>query len=142
MEPAIHSGDLAWVNPWAYRQHLPARGDMIVFIGGPYGELMFKRVIGLPGEQVAILDEKVFIDGIPLAESYIDQPTRSGRVKSLNLSEHQVYVLGDNRNHSNDSRSFGPVSLDSITGKVVFVLSPDRMYLMPEVSYPTAGKVP
>lgn len=142
MAPALHTGDLLWVNPFAYRQHLPERGDVIVLRQPDGGWLLTKRVIGLPGEQVVILEEKVFIDGAELVESYVDDPTRSGRVASVSLSEHQVYVLGDNRNHSNDSRSFGPLSLDSIVGKVVLVVSPDRVYLMPTVPYPTPGTGP
>jgi signal peptidase I len=142
MEPALQSGDLLFVNPWAYRRHLPARGDVIVLRYSDEGWLLPKRVIGLPGERVDIADGKIFIDGLELVESYVDQSARAGQVASVSLSERQVYVLGDNRNHSSDSRNFGPVSLGDIVGKVVVVQSPERMRLMPEMSYPTPGIVP
>jgi signal peptidase I len=143
MEPALHSGELLWMNTWAYRQHLPARGDVIIFlVPVPDGGLSFKRVIGLPGEEVAILDGAVLIDGTPLAEPYIDVPTLPGKQASVKLSDREVFVLGDNRNHSTDSRTFGPLPLDNIVGKAVLVVSPGRMQVVPKVSYPTPGTGP
>ena len=62
MAPTLKTGDLTRVNLWAYRRHPPMRGDLIV-LKHPAGELLLKRVIGLPGEQVDIIDGKVFIDG-------------------------------------------------------------------------------
>jgi signal peptidase I len=91
---------------------------------------------------VMILDGKVFIDGELLAEPYATGPTASGRENAWELRAGEVFVLGDNRAYSNDSRSFGPVTIDRIVGKVFFVLTPDSMQLVPTVSYPTPATTP
>ena len=91
---------------------------------------LVKRVIGLPGERVTMRDGEVFIDGQPLKESYIDETTLPGRGMEVSLSDEEVFVLGDNRSNSSDSRNLGPIPLDSVLGKVVFVLAPDRMELV------------
>ncbi len=89
---------------------------------------LVKRVIGLPGETVEIREEGVFINGALLDEPYIEMgiDTRAGRrgFDEVTLGENEVYVLGDNRPHSSDSRSFGPVLLDEISGSVLVRIWP------------------
>lgn len=124
----------------------PHRGDIIVLnpptsSTSPY----VKRVIALPGETVTFRDGLVFVDGIPLTESYIDGAITFCRTPvvqqsdswcSLTVPDDSVYVLGDNRMHSSDSRAFGPVKISAIVGKVVFTNWPlDRFGPVPAPDY-------
>ena len=81
-------------------------------------------MVGLPGETVSICDGVVHIDGRPLQEPYLD-PRRNRRLcqmEPVTLGEREVFVLGDNRDSSNDSRRIGPIPLDMLRGKVRRVL--------------------
>ena len=109
----------------------PGRGDVIVFRAPPSPDRDFvKRVIGLPGERVRISGGEIFINGERLQETYLAEsdlrrdmdcvPNTLGCV----LAEDEYFVLGDNRDHSNDSRDWGPVRLEVIVGKVWFVYWP------------------
>lgn len=115
MEPNLHNNQRLIIEKITYRFHSPSRGDIVV-IRRPQPEPLIKRVIGLPGETVEIRDGKVFINGEPLDEPYLDQPTLGTMPPRLVPEEH-VFVLGDNRNASNDSRAFGMVSFDDIIGR-------------------------
>ncbi|MDY7040030.1 MAG: signal peptidase I [Chloroflexota bacterium] len=117
MEPNLHHSQRLVVEKISYRFHGPRRGDVVVLKSSEHGsELLIKRVVGLPGERVEIHDGLVYIDGVPLAEPYLTQGT-SGYKEAVVVPPLQVYVLGDNRGFSNDSRSFGPVSLENIVGR-------------------------
>ena len=107
--------------------HAPRRGDVVI-IGIP-GEkdLLVKRAVALPGETVAVQDGKVYLDGQPLEELWA---TRQGGADypPTRVPPHHVFVLGDNREESRDSRSFGPVPIDQIGGRVRFIIWPlDRI---------------
>lgn len=106
-----------------YPFHPPQRGDIIVF-DPPIaaGEKPYiKRVIGLPGETVSIHDGSVYIDGERLAEAYLGTTSTSwpgrGEDFELQVPEDHLFVMGDNRNNSTDSRSFGPVAYDELIGR-------------------------
>jgi len=130
MEPNFFDHEYLIIDEISYRFSVPQRGQVIVF-RYPLNpqEYFIKRVIGLPGEEVEIKDGQVWIyntqrpDGFVLQEDYLpsDLATNnpvgvSGRI-AVGLG--QYYVLGDNRNASKDSRSFGPVNQSFITGKVL-----------------------
>lgn len=147
MEPTLDSGQMLLVNrqvyfhfdvndvvnvlPFVEREgedivyplHPPQRGDIIVFDPpiGQSGKPYIKRVIGLPGEHLAIHDGSVYINGERLEEDYLGATATSwpGRQPDYEtvVPEGNIFVLGDNRNNSTDSRSFGPVSVDAIIGK-------------------------
>ncbi len=120
MEPNLHSDERLVVEKLSYRFHGPRRGDIVVLrdpSGGP--ELLIKRVIGLPGERVTVADGRVYIDGVPLDEPYLSQPTL-GTSRTWLIPPLTVFVMGDNRSASRDSRVFGPVPLDQIIGRVLF----------------------
>ncbi len=120
MEPNLHSDERLVVEKISYRFHGPRRGDIVVLhdpAGGP--ELLIKRVIGLPGERVTLADGRVYIDGTPLDEPYLSQPT-PGNSRTWLVPPLTVFVMGDNRSASRDSRVFGPVPLDQIIGRVLF----------------------
>lgn len=120
MEPNLHDEQRLMVEKVSYRLHGPRRGDIVVLpdpTGGPIP--LIKRVIGLPGERVTITNGRVYIDGTILNEPYLNQITQ-GEGRSWLVPPMQVFVLGDNRGNSKDSRYFGPVSLESLLGHAVF----------------------
>lgn len=116
MEPNLHTDMRLVVEKLSYRLHGPERGDIVVLRLRPDDELLIKRVIALPGEEVTIRDGGVYVDGKLLDEPYLDQETR-GNLASRVVPPLHVFVMGDNRRASNDSRSFGPVHLDNIIGR-------------------------
>lgn len=116
MEPNLHTDMRLVVEKLSYRLHTPERGDIVVLRVRPGDELLIKRVIGLPGDEVAIHDGRVYVNGQPLDEPYLDQETR-GNLAPRVVPPLHVFVMGDNRRASNDSRSFGPVHIDNIVGK-------------------------
>ncbi|MBN1643080.1 MAG: signal peptidase I [Anaerolineae bacterium] len=119
MEPNLHTDQRLVVEKVSYRLHAPQRGDIVV-VSVPNSEIpLIKRVIGLPGEVIAIQDNHVTIDGVPLDEAYLDD------VVQRDYGPHEVpaghvFVMGDNRGASNDSRYFGPVREDQIIGRAWF----------------------
>ena len=120
MEPTFHDGDYVIVNRLAYQWGTPQRGDVIVF---PYPlnpeEDYIKRVIGLPGDRVAVYKGTLFINGHPIDESYIAEPMARDLAEVV-VPKGTVYVMGDNRNASSNSRSWGPLQEDAIIGKAIF----------------------
>ena len=119
MEPNLHTNERLVIEKLSYRFHGPRRGDVVV-LHDPGGspELLIKRVVGLPGERVTVADGRVFIDGVPLDEPYLAQGTLGGG-RSWIVPPLAVFVMGDNRSASRDSRTFGPVSLDQIIGRAL-----------------------
>jgi signal peptidase I len=123
MENTLHPGNAVLVNRLAYRFGLPERGDIIVF-DPPFEspEPYIKRVIGLPGDEISIRDGTVFVNGSALSEPYLrEQPAARG---TWMVPEESVFVMGDNRNNSSDSRNWGPVPDENIIGRAVFVYWP------------------
>jgi signal peptidase I len=118
MEPNLHSEQRLVVEKLSYRFHGPQRFDIVVLKMPNHGEeLLIKRVIGLPGETVEIRDGHVYVDGNLLAEPFTDQSTHPGRNSKVTVPPLHIYVMGDNRDRSNDSRSFGPVPIDNLIGR-------------------------
>lgn len=148
MLPTIEVNDRVMVNKLAYELGEPQRGDIVVFLD-PRGPVvdeslpeavirsvlealgirtrgrddLIKRVVGLPGETVEIRDNQVLIDGTPLQEPYLsdvfmpDEPP-------VTLGPDEVFVMGDNRSASFDSRRFGPISLDTLIGEAFVTIWP------------------
>lgn len=147
MEPSLDTGQMLLVNRQVYSHfdlngalnvlpfieregenivypfHPPQRGDIIVFnppVGQP-DRPYIKRVVALPGETVSIHDGEVHVNGTPLDEDYLGATSTSWPSReddySLLVPEEHIFVMGDNRNNSTDSRQFGPVSYDAVIGK-------------------------
>jgi len=135
MEPTFSSGDYLLVDEISYRFGEPRRGDVVVF-KRPNSEIyLIKRIVGLPGEEVEINESKIIIrnekfpHGFVIDEPYIDQDNffgGSSRDLKIILGEKEYFVLGDNRDHSSDSREFGAVKIDRFIGKVWFSFSVKR----------------
>jgi len=141
------------VSRLAYDLHDPRRGDVVVF-DSPYGseeddpgfvrrsvqlvaeavgvrqpstEEFIKRVVGLPGEAVEGRDGRVYVDGRALREPYLSADVRTGDFGPVEVPEGALFVMGDNRGNSSDSRVFGPVAEDTVVGRALFrVWPPDR----------------
>lgn len=124
MLPTFESGQFLIVSRLHYMLGDPEFGDVVVFHypGDPEQDYI-KRVIGLPGDMVEIRDTKVYVNKTQLAENYINEqaclPTRC-RDNIWKLGEDEYFVMGDNRNRSSDSRSFGPIQRQHIVGEVIF----------------------
>ncbi|OGF74772.1 signal peptidase I [Candidatus Giovannonibacteria bacterium RIFCSPHIGHO2_02_FULL_46_20] len=127
MEQNFHGGDYLIIDELSYQFRNPARGDVIVF-RYPLNPRNFfiKRIIGLPGEEVQILDGSIFITGIPgaLQEPYLPRDLSTWPNLKLRLGQDQYFVLGDNRGHSSDSRTWGVLPKDNITGRALVRLWP------------------
>ena len=132
MYSTLETGDRVFVNKLSYRLHDPNRGDVVVLhqITGASERDLIKRVIALPGETVEVRNCTVLIDGRVLNEPYLDPevvtPTDCGGDYSLNgpVPEDHVFVMGDNRGGSQDSRVIGPISEDDLVGRAFVVFWP------------------
>ena len=117
MKPTLHEGQYLLINKVVYKLHPPRRGDIIVF-HHPQDSTrdLIKRVVGLPGEEIEACNKQVTIDGMPLKEPYLVHlgGRCSGRIE---LGADEVFVLGDNRPNSDDSRSWGGLQQSLIVGK-------------------------
>ena len=123
MLPTFQPGQYVVVDKLSYLLGKPQRGDVIVFQYplAPDKDYI-KRVIGLPGETVSIGGGVVSVNGQPLNEPYIAAPPNLGGTWAL--SPDQYFVMGDNRNNSSDSRSWGPLERKYLIGKAVLVYWP------------------
>ena len=130
MQPTLHEGNLLVVNKLAYKLGEPKHGDIIVFhYQGTVTEDYIKRVIGLPGDTVNVSGGVVQVNGQTITEPYIAElPGYSGNWK---VPEGELFVLGDNRNHSSDSHDWGFVQQEWVVGKAIVVYWPlDRMRVL------------
>ncbi len=128
MEPNLHTDQRLVVEKLSYNRYLrqmlgfegPQSGDVVVIRLPTQGnELLIKRVIGLPGDVIEIHDGQVFVNGQPLTEPYLVGSTQ-GSYGPTTVPPLNIFVLGDNRNFSNDSRNFGTVPLKNVVGRAWF----------------------
>jgi signal peptidase I len=156
MDPQLQVGDRVVVSRLAYDLHDPRRGDVVVFdcppgagclpdddsswptravdtvleallLRQPGVEEFIKRVIALPGETVEGHDGRVWINGRPLVEPYLDEKVVTSDFEPVTVGEDRIWVMGDNRTNSTDSRIFGQVEVDTIVGRAfVRVWPPNR----------------
>jgi signal peptidase I len=128
MQPTLYEGNFVLVNRIAYRVGEPGRGDIIVFRypPDPDREPYIKRLIGLPGDVVKVENGQVLVNGFPLSESYImADPNYQG---TWQVPEGKLFVLGDNRNNSSDSHSWGFVPLENVIGKAEVIYWPPEQW--------------
>lgn len=128
MEPTLYNGQDVLINRFSYKLTSPKRGDVIVFLpsGNQNSHFYLKRVVGVPGETVQIIDGYLYIDGLIWEEDErYDKMADTGiAANPIVLGSDEFFVLGDNRNNSEDSRSgnIGVVKKEVITGKAWFGL--------------------
>lgn len=122
MEPSFRTGQFLIVSRANYLLSQPQRGDIIVFHypGNPQEDYI-KRVIGLPGEHIEIRNTRIYVNGIELVEPYINEPCLPSHCDdgTWQLGTEQYFVMGDNRNHSSDSRVFGAIDRQYIVGEAL-----------------------
>jgi signal peptidase I len=126
MEPTLHHGERLMVDKLTYRYREPKRGEIVVFrYPSDTRRKYIKRVIGLPGDQVEVRKHLVYVNGIPLSEPYINGPTYRDYGPII-IPEGTYFVLGDNRNNSDDSRfsDVGPVPRKLLIGRALFLYWP------------------
>jgi signal peptidase I len=130
MVPTLKYGDRVLVNKFIYRFTEPQRGDIIVFksVEGD-GQDLIKRVVGVPGDEIAVRGGKLFVNGESQKEPYVNKkyPDRSFYAPTTVPKDH-VFAMGDNRANSQDSRIFGPVPEKNIEGEAFLRFwPPDRI---------------
>jgi signal peptidase I len=131
MSPTLVEGDRVAVSPLSYELGDVSRGDIVVF-DAPASETddsddsLIKRVVGLPGESIEIENDAVIINGIPLDEPYVGGEIDYPDMAAIVVPAGEVFLMGDNRADSRDSRSFGPVPVDDISGRALMVLWPPK----------------
>jgi len=137
MIPSLHEGQYLIASKVTYWLHAPERGDVVVLdppnnsSGIPY----IKRIIGLPGDVVEVRERRVWVNGVALNEPYISaQPNYTG---NWIVAENTVFVLGDNRNDSSDSHTWGLLPHDHILGKAFFSYWPPEQWgTIPHYTFP------
>jgi signal peptidase I len=133
MIPTLEIGDRVLVNKFIYRFTDPSRGDIIVFESvDNSNEDLIKRVVALPGDTIAVRGGKLFVNGEPQKEPYTNKkvPDRSFYARTT-VPKNHVFVMGDNRGNSADSRVFGPLPEKNIEGEAFLRFwPPDRIGLL------------
>ena len=126
MEPGLQIGQRLLINKAAYTFSQPQRGD-IVYYTSPDGNLnQMKRIIGLPGDVIEIQDGKIAINGITVSEPYVTNPA-AYTLLPYQVPPNNYFILGDNRNNSNDSSAGWTVPRDNLSGKAwIFTWPPDK----------------
>jgi signal peptidase I len=148
MVPQLRINDRVVVSKLAYRLHSPRRGDVVVFaappseqrVSRPPGNVaaralqrasrvlgvaeskteLIKRVIGRPGETVQGRNGRVYVDGEPLIEPYLPAGTVTSDFGPVTVPSGDLWVMGDNRDHSSDSRVFGPIPRSTVVGRAIW----------------------
>jgi signal peptidase I len=124
MDPTLHIGDRLIVDKISYRWQPPHRGDIVVFrppaqlteFGYGRSQAFIKRIVAEPGQTIQVLNDQVFVNGSALKEPYILEPPHYQMVP-VTVPPGYVFVMGDNRNDSNDSHVWGVLSQENIIGR-------------------------
>ncbi|GHO43781.1 signal peptidase I [Ktedonospora formicarum] len=129
MSPALVQSSLVLVNKLAYTTRDPQRGDIVIFHYPRDTRVAYmQRIIGLPGDTIFIDEKHIRVNGHELHEPYASMTPINPFAKTWQVPDHQYFVLGDNRDTSEDSRIWDFVPRDYIIGKVAFVYWPlDRL---------------
>lgn len=140
MQPTLFAGDFVLVNKLAYRFDDPQRGDIVVFRYPPNPDETpyIKRIVGLPGDQVHISEGRVYINEEAIAEPYLK--TQTNRGGDWSVPEDSLFVMGDNRNNSSDSRAWGMVPLENVIGKALVIYWPAEHWGALHINYAVAAE--
>ncbi len=123
MEPTYHNGNIILVDKFFYKRSEPQYNDIVVieYQGDTNKEQIIKRIIGLPGDHIEMIDNQLYRNGELLEEDYINEPMVGNADFAYDIPEGKVFVMGDNRNNSVDSRIIGYIDFDDqVVGRVFF----------------------
>lgn len=134
MEPTLHTNDRIFVNRIAYKTNSVKRGDIVVVLSPKNPDIWYvKRVIAIPKDTILIENGHVYINSLLLEEPYLIEQTNvweNGMIKEsvlYTIPEDSLFIMGDNRPRSSDSREFGPIPLSSVVGKAEYrYFPPDK----------------
>ena len=132
MEDTIMPGDMLFAEKITFRNRAPEPGEIVTFLDPRTEEerVLIKRVIAVGGQTIDLIKGDVYIDGVMIKEPYTLSPgntfplQRSTITYPYTIPEGYIWVMGDNRENSTDSRGFGPVSLDAVLERAVFIYWP------------------
>lgn len=125
MEPTLNEGDRILINRLTYHFRSPKNGDVIVFHSPvTQGEDLVKRVIAVGGDTISVSNGKVYLNGVAQNEPYLLEQGFAGDYPETKIPPGQLFVMGDNRNNSGDSRFFGPIDQKSVIGCAFVVYWP------------------
>ncbi len=129
MEPNFHNNDYLITDKISYRLHAPQRGEAIIFHPPNKPSVNYlKRITGVPGDTIEVKNGEVFVNSKKIVEPYIDSgdktKTPTNDEIKITLKSDEYFVLGDNRNHSSDSREIGPIPKENIVSRVWLRLFP------------------
>ena len=117
MRPTLEEGDRVLINRLSYHFRDPEKGDVVIFHSPTTdGEDLVKRVVGVAGDRLAVKDGVLWVNGVAQEELYLMDRPFAGPDEEWTVPEGKVFVMGDNRNNSGDSRFFGAIDVDSIMG--------------------------
>ena len=123
MEPNLHENQQLIVDKLSYHLRQPERGEIVVLEVEDSAIPYIKRVIGLPGETLEIRDNRVLIDGEVLSEPYLADVMQQN-YGPIHIPEGHVFVMGDNRSYSRDSRVIGPIPIENVTSRAWITVWP------------------
>lgn len=133
MLPTFEVGDRIFVNKFIYRLRAPKQGDIVVFksIEGEQEDLI-KRVVGVPGDTISLANGTLLVNGVAKEEPYVNhQVPDLSSFGPISVPEGKVFVLGDNRTNSRDSRFFGALPIEDIEGEAFVIFwPPGRLRLL------------
>jgi signal peptidase I len=132
MVPTLELGDRLVVEKISYKLHPPVYPDIVVFAVPPQlqaegyqaDQAFIKRVIGLPGDRISLKNGRVYRNDLPLAEPYVMVTPKPEDISNITVPADEIFVMGDNRNNSNDSRYWGTLPLKNLIGKAVWRFFP------------------
>lgn len=133
MQPNLVESQRLVISRISYLLGQPQRGDIVVFNPSnaqPDEPPLIKRLIGLPGEKLEFRDAGVYVDGVQLKEPYLNEPCDLARCpdRTWQLGPDEYFFMGDNRNHSHDSRAFGPIPRPQIVGRAILRYWPPEVW--------------
>ncbi len=123
MEPTMYEGDRVLLEKVSQKVNWLSRGEIVAFQSPTDDRIFIKRIIGMGGDKVEIKNEKVYVNGKELHESYLKDGKTNGDFNVV-VPKHKLFVMGDNRLNSFDSRAFGCVDLDAVRGRALLLFYP------------------
>jgi signal peptidase I len=132
MLPTLELGDRLVVEKISYKLHPPVYADIVVFAVPPQlqaegyqaDQAFIKRAIGLPGDRISVKNGRVYRNDVALVEPYVTVTPKPEDISSITIPANEIFVMGDNRNNSNDSRYWGTLPMQNLIGKAVWRFFP------------------